>query len=61
MNDQLRIREMAVKCALGNKCSTFGCWNKIEEGTLCVQCDKRRQERDEDVLREGETNGDIDD
>lgn len=54
MNDQLRIREMAVKCARGDVCTTFGCWNKIEEGTLCLKCDKQRHERDEDILREGD-------
>ncbi len=58
MNDQLRIIDYAIKATHGHICANSGCWGRVEEGTLCPDCDKRRQERDEDVLREGDDNAD---
>lgn len=56
--EQDRLIEMAVKCAHGDKCTTFGCWNQITEGALCLKCEKQKHDDDTDTLMEGKTDAD---
>lgn len=58
LNERLRVIQYAMKATHGDLCANHGCFRRITEGTLCLECDKRRQERDEDILTEGENDAD---
>ena len=52
MKDQLRTIQYAIKATHGDICANHGCWGRVEEGTLCPECDKRRHDDEIDAIME---------